>query len=203
MQMLVSEDSTVSIAIAFGGSRVSVYEAEVPKPSMANLVGSLRSLNSPDAKKSQLKALSRTLDESEYDIKRRSTRLGPIKYSVQPKKNEDLLVTGAAQFSWEPVLHDAIEDSELELVEMVNNIQRAKDTGKVESSLKQQFLQHISKALKQVKKLKTSLSYETASGALVCLAGTFEISQYKFKTKIGCVQTRAMMNHDLKVDRDN
>jgi len=171
MQMLVSEDSAVSIAIAFGGSRVSTFDAEIPKPNLANLVGSLRSMNSPATRLSQFMGLSRMLAESEYDIKPRSTRLGPVKFSVQPKKNEDLLVTGAAQFSWEPVVHDTIKNMELEIIDIMNQIQRGKDKGMTDSSLNHRFLQHVSKAVKQIQKMKTSLSYEAASGALVCLSG--------------------------------
>jgi hypothetical protein len=167
----MSGEETVDVCLALGGSRAIRIAADIPKVTLASLVGSMRIQNTVKANESaKLNPLALNaklvLDSDSLAEMNESTRLGKVKIGVTPRKGFGWLQP-CSKVLWEPSVNEEFEQQEKKLATMV----RAKKVGN-DSKSKSEFLKAVTLGLNMCKTSDVSFSSEISAGILTTLIGT-------------------------------
>lgn len=187
-------EESVDVCLAIQGSRIIKIAADVPKATLASVVGSMCIQNTvtgnESAKLNPLALNARlVLDSDSLGEMNESKSLGKVTIDVTPIEGFGW-VKPASKVIWEPSIKEEFEQHEKKLASMVRTRGKRHD-----SKSRSEFLKAVTIGLNMCKTSDVSFSGEISAGILTTLIGKayFDCSTYGV----------AMMNYKLIVDRDN
>lgn len=194
LQAIMFGEESVDVCLAIQGSRVIKIAADVPKATLASVVGSMCIQNTvagnESAKLNPLALNARlVLDSDSLGKMNESKSLGKVAIDVTPREGFGW-VKPASKVIWEPSINEEFEQHEKKLASMVRTRGKRHD-----SKSRSEFLKAVTIGLSMCKKSDVSFSGEISAGILTTLIG-------KVYFDCGTCDV-AMMNYKHKVDRDN